>query len=61
MLRLAIVVYIFLGPTLAGAAVIAALGMGRFDTTSILAAAAVGFALALPAAWMVAKQIDSKA
>lgn len=61
MLRLAIVIYIFLGPTLAGTAVIAALTMGRFDTSAVMAAAAAGFALALPAAWIVAKEIDKRA
>lgn len=61
MLRLAIIVYIFLGPTLAGIGVIAALTMGRFDTASVLAAAMAGFVLALPAAWVVAKQIDNNA
>jgi hypothetical protein len=61
MLRLAVVIYIFLGPTLAGAAIVAALTMGLFDTASVLAAAVAGFVLALPASWVVAKQIDNKA
>ncbi|THD72799.1 CTP synthetase [Thalassobius vesicularis] len=57
MLRLASILYSLISTTLAGTLVIVALTMG-FDTLQpILVAAAIGFAAALPVAWLVAKGI----
>lgn len=57
MLRLASILYSLIGTTLAGTLVIAALTMGYDTLQPILVAAAIGFVLALPAAWLVAKGI----
>jgi len=58
MLRLATIVFIFLGPTIAGMAMVAALTMGRMDATSLIASVGIGFVLALPVSWLVAREID---
>jgi len=57
MLRLASILYSLIGTTLAGTLVIAALTMGYDTLQPILVAAAVGFVVALPVAWLVAKGI----
>ena len=58
MLPLLLVVHIFLGATIAGSAVIAALTLG-FDTiTPIVAAAAIGFLATFPASWYVARKLN---
>ena len=57
MLRLAAIIYALTGPTLAGILIVAALATGNDTLTPILIAAAVGFAAALPAAWMVARRL----
>ena len=57
MLRLAGILYSLIATTLAGSFVIAALTMGYDTLQPILVAAAVGFAAALPAAWVIAKKI----
>ena len=58
MLRLAAVVYILLGATLAGIFIIAALTMGMDTAKPIIYAAVVGFVVAAPVSWIVAKQIN---
>lgn len=58
MLRLAGILYAFISTTLAGIAIVVALVMG-FDTlVPILVAAAIGFVAALPASYLIAKQIN---
>ncbi len=57
MLRLAGMLYSLIGTSLAGSCIIAVLVMGHDTLTPILAAAAVGFVLALPVTWGVAKAI----
>lgn len=57
MIRLMGIIYALAGPTLAGVLIIAALTMNMFDMKSVLAAAAIGFVVAIPAAWLVARQI----
>jgi hypothetical protein len=57
MLRLGFILHLFIGSTLAGSAVIAALVMG-FDTLRpILIAAALGFVVAVPVTWLVTKKL----
>jgi hypothetical protein len=57
MLRLGFILHLFIGSTLAGIGVIFALATG-FDTLSpILMAAAVGFLVAIPVTWAVAKAL----
>lgn len=59
MLRLAVLVYIFVGTTMAGSFVVAALAMGRDTLWPILIAAGLGFGLAIPAALAIARAILS--
>lgn len=58
MFRLFLIIYTLAGSTLAGSAVVAALTMNRFDTMSIIVAAALGALVAIPVAWLVAKQLS---
>ena len=57
MFRLASMLYSIIGTSLAGSAIVAALVAGQTTLVPILAAAAIGFALALPVSWLVARQI----
>lgn len=57
MFRLAAVIYILLGATLAGIFIIAALTVGLDTAQPIIYAAVAGFVVALPVSWVVAKQI----
>ena len=61
MLRLFSIIYALAGPTLAGILVTAVLAMNMVNTKSVVVAAAVGFVLGLPTAWLVAKQIKENA
>ena len=58
MLRLAMILYSLIGTTLAGSAVIAALTMGYGTLQPILIAAAIGFVLAIPASWAIARALE---
>lgn len=58
MVRLALILHIFIGATLAGVAVIAALVTGWDTLLPILGAAALGFAVAFPVSWAVARAIS---
>ena len=57
MLRLASILYSLIGTTIAGTLVIAALTMGYDTLQPILVAAVIGFVVALPITWLVAKGI----
>ena len=57
MLPLMLILHIFLGSTLAGSAVIAALTLGYDTTVPILVSAAIGFVAAFPVSWTVAKKL----
>lgn len=57
-MRLAMVLYSMIATAMAGTGVIAVLSMGYGTLWPILIAAAVGAALALPVAWVVARQIS---
>jgi hypothetical protein len=58
MLRLAAVIYILLGATLAGILIVAALTVGMDTAQPIIYAAIAGFVVAAPVSWVVAKQIN---
>ena len=58
MVRLALILHIFIGATLAGVAVIAALVTGWDTLLPILGAAALGFVVAFPVSWAVARAIS---
>ncbi len=61
MLRLASMLYSLIGSSLAGAGVIAVLVAGFVSVQAILLAAAAGAILALPVAWLVARQLYNNA
>lgn len=57
MFRLALILHIFIGSTLAGSAVIAALVMGQDTIYPILIAAIVGFVAAFPISYIIARKL----
>lgn len=57
MATLTLILHIFIGSTLAGMLVIAALTLGFGTLGPILIAAVIGFFAAFPISWMVAKQL----
>lgn len=57
MLPLMLLIHIFLGSTLAGSAVIAALTMGYDTLGPILISAAIGFVAGFPASWLIARKL----
>lgn len=61
MVPLMLVIHIFLGSTLAGVGVVAALTLGLDTLTPILVAAGVGFAVAFPASWAIARRLKATA
>lgn len=58
MTRLMLILFSIISTSMMGAAIVIALTMGLDTLQPILAAAAVGFVLAIPASWIVAKQIS---
>ncbi len=52
-------IYILAGTVLAGAAVVAALSLGKDGASEISIAAAVGAVLAFPAAWLISKKLEA--
>lgn len=56
-----LLVYIFLGATLAGSFMVAALSMGLTTMTPVLYSSLAGFVVAIPVAWLVAKKLRSLA
>lgn len=61
MYRLFGIIYALAGPTLAGILITAALTMNMANTKTMIYAAIAGFVVALPIAWIVARQIDQNA
>lgn len=59
MFRLFLIIYTLAGATLAGSAIVAVLTMNLFDFKSIIVAAASGFLVAIPVAWIVAKNLSA--
>lgn len=57
MLRLGFILHLFIGTTLAGSAVIAALVMGMDTLRPIVLAALLGFVAALPVTWLVTRKL----
>lgn len=57
MTRLTLVLFSIVSTTLMGTAIVVALVTGYDTLNPILIAAAVGFVLAIPASWIVAKQL----
>ncbi|ARE85266.1 CTP synthetase [Roseovarius mucosus] len=57
MLRLGLILHLFIGSTLSGSAVIAALVMGQDTLKPILVAALLGFIAAFPVSYIVARKL----
>ncbi len=57
MIRLTLLLFTFIGATLAGSLIVAALTMGYDTLVPIVVAGAIGFAVALPVAWVVARKL----
>lgn len=58
MLALTLIIHIFLGSSLAGAAVIAVLSLGYDTLVPILVAAGLGFFGAFPVSYAIAKRLS---
>lgn len=61
MLRLGFILHLFIGSTLAGIGVIAALVSGYDTLYPILIAALVGYVLSFPATWAVTRSLYDEA
>ena len=57
MLRLGFILHLFIGSTLAGSAVVAALVIGQDTLVPILIAAGLGFLAAFPVTYVVTKKL----
>ena len=55
--RLMMVLFSMISTTLMGVGVVVALTMGHYSLTHILIGAGIGFVLAIPASWVIARQI----
>ena len=60
MLRLGLILHLFIGSTVAGSAVIAALVMGQDTLRPILIAALAGFILSFPVTFFVTRAVVSR-
>lgn len=61
MLRLGFILHLFIGSTLAGVGVIAALVGGHDTASGILIGAVLGFVLAFPVTWAVTRALYDRA
>ncbi|MBF9034042.1 CTP synthetase [Rhodobacterales bacterium HKCCE2091] len=59
MARLALLLFFVIGTTLAGSFMVAGLAMGLDTTRPIVVAATLGFLLAVPVSWWVARRISA--
>lgn len=59
MIRLTLLLFTFIGATLAGSAMVAALTMGYDTLVPLVVAAAIGFVAAVPVAWYVARKLSA--
>ena len=60
MFRLALLLHIFIGSTLAGSAVVVALVMGKDTLYPILIAALIGFVVSIPVSWVIARKLSEE-
>jgi len=58
--RLTMVLFSMIATTLMGVGVVVALTMGHYSLTPILIGVGIGFVLAIPASWLVARQITGE-
>lgn len=61
MMRLASILYSLISTTLAGSFIVVSLVAGYTTLNPILIAAALGFVLAVPVSWLIARQITDNA
>ena len=61
MMRLASILYSLISTTLAGSFIVVSLVAGYTTLNPILIAAALGFVLAVPVSWLIARQITGNA
>ena len=54
---LTLVLHIFIGSTLAGSLIIAALVMGKDGVPELVGAGVLGYVLAVPLAWVIARKL----
>jgi predicted phosphoribosyltransferase len=59
MLRLGLILYLFIGTTMAGSAMVAALAAGYDTTQPVVLSVLAGFLVAIPVAWAVARALYS--
>ena len=59
MFRLALVLFVVIGVTLAGIGVIVALSLGWYQVNAIVATAVIGTLIAMPLSWMVARRLHT--
>ena len=57
MFRLALLLFVVIGASVAGILIVAALVAGLDTQTPIVVAALLGFAIAIPLSWLVARQL----
>lgn len=58
MMRLAFIVHLFVGTTLAGSAMVFALTMGWDTMKPVIIAALIGWLISLPVSWLLARKIQ---
>lgn len=61
MLRLALILYLFIGTTLAGSAMVIALASGNDTMSPVILFSAIGAVVGIPIAWLVAKALYATA
>ncbi|MEB8385762.1 CTP synthetase [Rhodobacteraceae bacterium KMM 6894] len=54
---LILILHVFIGSTIAGSLIIAALVIGQDSMAVLIGAAIAGFVLAVPISWLLAKQL----
>lgn len=59
MFRLALVLFVVLGVTLAGIGVVVALSLGWYEVNAIIITAAIGALIAVPLSWVVARRLHT--
>lgn len=58
MARLMMLLFSIIGTSFMGAGVVVVLTMGRTTAMDIMVSAAIGFVLAIPASWLLAKKLS---
>lgn len=59
MTKIALMIYVIVAPTLAGMAMVVVLTIGADTSNPIMLSVLAGAVVAIPASWMIAKQLNS--